>query len=146
MTSLLLLIYKLFVCLSQIIAMVFSGGVRFRKSPEKTPTPRGALSDQLENLTSWTSSLSEWVTADATQAAATEAATQAATWTALLGSLAASAQSLNVSGQYLWNCILQREPEKPKTTYEKVKIYVFEKVSQVRQRLRLDFVSRNALF
>ena len=116
--------------------MVFSGGVRFRKSHEKTPTPSGALSDQLENLTSWTSSLSEWVTADATQAAATEAATQAATWTALLGSFAATAQSLNASGQYLWNCILQREPEKPKTTYEKVKIYVFEKVSQVRQRLR----------
>lgn len=117
-------------------AMVFSGGVRFRKSPEKTPAPSGALSDQLENLTSWTSSLTEWITADTTQAAATEAATRAATWTALLGSLAASAQSMTASGQYLWNCVWQREPEKPKTTYEKVKIYVFEKVLLVRQRLK----------
>ena len=116
--------------------MVFSGGVRFRESPERTPKPSGALSDQLESLTSWTSSLSEWVTADATQAAATEAATQAATWTALLGSFAASAQSLTASGQYLWNCILRREPERPKTTYEKVKIYILEKVSQIRQQLK----------
>ena len=116
--------------------MVFSGGMRFRESPEKTPTPSGALSDQLENLTNWTSSLSEWVTVDATQTAATEAVTQAATWTALLGSLAASAHSLNASGQYLLNCIWQREPERPKTTYEKFKIYVLEKVLQVRQRLR----------
>ena len=116
--------------------MVFSGGERFRTSPRKTPTPSGALSDHLENLTNWTTSLSQWATADSTQAAATEAATHVAIWTAVVGSLSNSAQSLTASGQYLWNCVLQREPEKPKTTYEKMKMYASQMVLQVRQRLK----------
>ena len=95
--------------------MVFSRGSIVRKQKPST----GLLSQLgLENVTNWTLGLSSQVRATA---------------------------DANVDGGLPWNYrvanlllnrILQREPEKPKTRYEKAKLYASEKVSQVQQRLK----------
>lgn len=77
--------------------MVFSGGTRVGKSRPST----GFLSPGLETVTSWTSSLLAWSSAHRNDAIVNES------WTA--------------AAHLLFNRVLQREPEKPRTRFEKNK-------------------------
>ena len=95
--------------------MVFSGVRRVRTSPTPTGPSR---SRGLDNITkTLVRVLPDWTLWTASEAHVDES------WTAAV--------------ENLLNRILQQEPEKPKTRYEKAKIYASEKVSQVQQRLRL---------